>query len=84
MEREIEALLGRWAHVKEDVRVCHEYYCRNNCHTLMWDGKGEWPHTLRCKRLRQEFGFLAYPREVELPEDIVPSKNPDSAKGERS
>ncbi len=43
--------------IREDLEACHEYYCKYNCGTLAnVDG-----HTLRCERLRGQWGFRAYP-----------------------
>lgn len=48
----------------DDLRACHEYYCRNNCATLV----GRTPdteHTPRCKKLVETWGFQMVPRKIQ-------------------
>ena len=51
-KKEIDAMI-------EDLRVCHEYYCRNNCATILPRGS----HSLRCKRLVETWGFRQWEDE---------------------
>ncbi len=37
--------------VSEDIRVCHEFYCKYICGSVTPPGT----HTQRCDRLRQEY-----------------------------
>jgi len=39
-----------------DLRACHEYYCRFNCGLLFEHG-----HTPRCEKLQRVYKFPAYP-----------------------
>jgi len=66
MDQAVERIVAAWELAKQDLQVCHEYYCRNNCHTLVAEEGQPWPHTPRCRRLREEYGFASYPREVEI------------------
>lgn len=40
---------------EDDLRACHEYYCKVNCGTL----SGGNSHTPRCDKLRGAWGFPA-------------------------
>lgn len=73
MDRAVERLAASWEQTREDLKVCHEYYCRANCHTLYVEGPPSpaGPHTPRCRRLREEYGFPSYPREVPLDLDAL-------------
>ncbi len=43
--------------VADDIRACHEFYCKYNCGTLNPPGS----HTSRCGRLTHEYGLPTYP-----------------------
>jgi len=49
----------------EDLRACHEYYCRYHCATMT----GGREHTLRCDKLRGVYGFPMYPGGKD-PQDV--------------
>ncbi len=48
--------------VSEDVRVCHEFYCKYNCGTVNPPGS----HTQRCDRLRKEYDLPKYKSGMDL------------------
>jgi hypothetical protein len=41
---------------EDDLKACHEYYCKHNCAGVV--GKGN--HTPRCDKLRARWGFPEY------------------------
>jgi hypothetical protein len=61
MEHLTEKILSRWREVVDDLRVCHDYYCRYNCGTLV----APYEHTPRCKKMQEEHGFKPWPRAEE-------------------
>lgn len=49
--------------VVDDIRVCHEFYCKYNCGGVLPTGT----HTLRCQRLQREYDLPKQKSGMHLP-----------------
>lgn len=45
----------------DDLRACHEYYCKYNCKLLFQSQVTSSRHTPRCERLQVEHGLRPQP-----------------------
>lgn len=53
IKRAAEDVIAAYTQYEDDLKACHEYYCKYNCGLLMTKGT----HTPRCERIRLYWHF---------------------------